>query len=321
MENPEKEKALLNVDNLFISFNSIKAVDGISFSIGRNEILALAGESGSGKSVTALSIPGLLNKQKAKVSGKIIFSGEDLMKMGEKELRAIRGKKIALIFQDPLSYLNPFFRISTQMIRALRLHEKISRKKAKERAVRMLEKVGIKNAKERIECYPHQLSGGMRQRVMIAMALLCSPDFLIADEPTASLDVTLEAQILDLLKRMEGMSILLISHNLESIRRTADRILVMYKGKIVEEARAEMLFKNPMHPYTVDLISAIPGKEIRPPHAKEKKMIPAKGNGCRFYERCISAEEICRRKQPPLFSPEEGHSVACWKYGGRDGKS
>lgn len=317
---------LLDVKNLTTSFFTddgvATAVDDVSFHINRGETLAMVGESGCGKSVTSLSILRLIPSPPGKiVSGQIIFNGEDILAKSTEEMRTIRGNSISMIFQEPMTSLNPVFTCGEQIAEAVELHQKVSRKEAMERAIEMLRLVGIPNPERRVHEYPHQLSGGMRQRVMIAMALSCNPKLLIADEPTTALDVTIQAQILDLMRRLKkefGMSILLITHDLGVVAEMAERVVVMYAGVIVEEAAVTDLFESPLHPYTHGLLESIPRLD-----AERKRLHVIEGTvpnllklppGCRFAPRCPHAHERCRVAQPPLVPVGPNRSVACWLH-------
>ena len=266
MKDFDKEKVILNVEGLQTYFKTdagiLKAVDGVSFVVHEGETVGLVGESGCGKSVTNLSIMRLVPSPPGKtVGGKVIFDGKDILQMSEKELRNIRGNKISMIFQDPMTSLNPFLKISTQMIETIRLHQDVTKKEAREKAVEMLRLVGIPKPEQRIDCYPHQFSGGMRQRVMIAMALSCNAEILIADEPTTALDVTIQAQILELIKALTekfNTAVILITHDLGVVAGMCDKVCVMYAGRIVESSPTEDLFEHPMHPYTEGLIASVP---------------------------------------------------------------
>jgi len=316
---------LLEVKNLSTEFKLkrgiVKAVDDISFSIDKGEILAIVGESGSGKSVTSLSIMGLLQKPGRIASGEILFNSRDLTKLSTKELQKIRGNKISMIFQEPMTSLNPVARIKDQIMESIMTHMKISPKEAYERTVEMLNIVGIPSAAQRANDYPHQMSGGMRQRVMTAMALSCDPELLIADEPTTALDVTIQAQILELLYRMREkfqMAVLLITHDLGVVSEAADRVIVMYCGKIMEEADVRTIFKNPLHPYTLGLMQSIP--QIDDDSDKRlymiKGMVPNPLNmptGCPFSDRCDRRMERCSREMPELQNLS-GHKVRCFLY-------
>ena len=287
----------------------------ISFDIGKGEILGLVGESGCGKSVTSLSIMRLLNFTSGKVTkGEVILDGKDLQKLSEKEMREIRGGKMSMIFQEPMSSLNPAMRIDKQMIEGIRLHTNLSKQEARERAAKILQQVGIPDPERVLKNYPHQLSGGMSQRVMIAMAMSCNPQLLIADEPTTALDVTIQAQILELMKKIqqeEGMSILLITHDLGVVAEMCTRVIVMYAGEIVEE-----LFNNPTHPYTEGLIASVPklGSGVKvlpsiPGSVPDLSMLP---KGCRFAPRCKYATERCHNEEPDLFEVSEHQKCRCW---------
>ncbi|HNP93603.1 MAG TPA: ABC transporter ATP-binding protein [Rectinema sp.] len=301
----------------------VKAVDGVSFELHRSETLGIVGESGSGKSVTNLSVINLIPTPPGKiVGGEVLFHGTDLLKLPPGEIRHIRGNKISMIFQDPMTSLNPFLRISTQMIETIQLHQGLDKKAAKEKAIEMLRLAGIPAPEKRIDQYPHQFSGGMRQRVMIAMALSCNPEILIADEPTSALDVTIQAQILELMKELTrklGTAVILITHSLGVVAGMCDTICVMYAGRIVERGRTEDIFENPKHPYTIGLIRSVPRLD------QETKMrlysIPGQPPNvidlpdcCPFYPRCEQSMDICRGKYPSIVSFENNQSVACWLY-------
>ncbi len=320
---PEKE-ILIEVRDLATHFTTegetARAVDGVSFHIGKGETLGLVGESGCGKSVTALSIMRLIPDPPGKiVRGQILIDGQDLVALKESEMRRVRGNKISMVFQEPMTSLNPVFRAGNQIAEAAMLHQKISRREAKQRTIDMLAKVEIPAPAQRFSEYPHQLSGGMKQRVMIAMALVCNPSLLIADEPTTALDVTIQAQILRLLRDLQkelGMSVLLITHDLGVVAEIAHRVAVMYAGKIVELADTYSLFARPLHPYTQALLESIP-------KLGEKKhrlsVIPGEvpnplgfPSGCRFHPRCKYATDICRDKEPVLEEHGNEHLGACW---------
>ena len=319
------QEKLLTVNKLRTEFfqnkkTSVTAINEISFDIGKGEILGLVGESGCGKSVTSLSIMRLLNFTSGKVTkGEVIFDGKDLQKLSEKEMREIRGGKMSMIFQEPMSSLNPAMRIDKQMIEGIRLHTNLSKQEARERAAKILQQVGIPDPERVLKNYPHQLSGGMRQRVMIAMAMSCNPQLLIADEPTTALDVTIQAQILELMKKIqqeEGMSILLITHDLGVVAEMCTRVIVMYAGEIVEEAPVEVLFNNPTHPYTEGLIASVPklGSGVKvlpsiPGSVPDLSMLP---KGCRFAPRCKYATERCHNEEPDLFEVSEHQKCRCW---------
>ncbi len=316
---------LLEVKNLSTEFKlkrgTVRAVDDISFTIDKGEILAIVGESGSGKSVTSLSIMGLLQKPGRIAGGEILFKTQDLNKMSQKELQKIRGNQISMIFQEPMTSLNPVWRIKDQIMESIMTHMNISKKEALARTVEMLDTVGIPSPAKRANDYPHNMSGGMRQRVMTAMALSCDPELLIADEPTTALDVTIQAQILELLYRMRekfGMAVLLITHDLGVVSEAADRVIVMYCGKIVEEADVKSLFNQPMHPYTVGLLQSIPqiDDDSNEPLYMIKGMVPnplRMPQGCSFSDRCDRRLERCVQEMPDLRDIN-GHKVRCFLY-------
>lgn len=322
---------LLSVKNLSTEFpvkkGIVRAVEDVSFDVDQGEILAIVGESGSGKSVTSLSIMGLLAEPGHVAGGSLEFEGKDLATLSEKQYRELRSNDMAMIFQEPMTSLNPVYRVGNQIVEAIRTHEKVSKAEAKDRAVDLLRKVGIPSPEARINDYPHQMSGGMRQRVMIAMALACNPKLLIADEPTTALDVTIQAQILDLLRRLRddtGMAVLLITHDLGVVSETADRVVVMYCGQVVEEAEVRTLFDHPMHPYTLGLLKSIPRLE----DDDSKRLYMIKGMvpnplemppGCHFSDRCDSCMDICRTKVPELVDVD-GHKVRCFLYESADGE-
>ena len=319
----------LLVKNLKVSFSTSKkeliAVRGISYQLNQGEILALVGESGCGKTVSALSILRLIQEPPGKiVSGEILFAGKDLLKLKKKELQDRRGKDIAMIFQDPMTSLNPVLTIGEQIIETLLRHTSLSRKKAREKSFRLLEQVEIPSPKQKLDQYPHQLSGGMRQRVMIAMALSCSPRILIADEPTTALDVLIQAQILSLLKKIKNdtqMSILLITHDLGVVAEVAERVMVMYAGEIVESGSVNDLFRSPLHPYTIGLMESIPTLETTQQKLSKLKEIsgtvPSLSQvpfGCPFHPRCSAAETRCKTDKPKLKKISQTHSVSCWLH-------
>lgn len=300
-----------------------KAVDGVSFDIYEGEVLGIVGESGSGKSVTAYSITRLIPDPPGKiVSGEVIFKGKDLLKLTYEEMKEYRGKEIAMIFQEPMTSLNPVMKIGDQISEVLLKHENLSKEDAFQKSVNMLKLVGIPSPEKRMKEYPHQFSGGMRQRVMIAMALACSPSLLIADEPTTALDVTIQAQILELMIRLKeegkGSAILLITHNLGVVAETCDRVIVMYGGKIQEIAEVDPLFENPLHPYTIGLLESLPD----PDHPKEKlQAIPGiiphileLPKGCKFATRCPKVFDKCWEIEPELIEKGPGHYVRCHLY-------
>ncbi|MCS5544857.1 MAG: ABC transporter ATP-binding protein [Gammaproteobacteria bacterium] len=319
----------LLVKNLKVSFSTSKkeliAVRGISYQLNQGEILALVGESGCGKTVSALSILRLIQEPPGKiVSGEILFAGKDLLKLKKKELQDRRGKGIAMIFQDPMTSLNPVLTIGEQIIETLLRHTSLSRKKAWGKSFRLLEQVEIPSPKQKLDQYPHQLSGGMRQRVMIAMALSCSPRILIADEPTTALDVLIQAQILSLLKKIKNdiqMSILLITHDLGVVAEVAERVMVMYAGEIVESGSVNDLFRSPLHPYTIGLMESIPTLESTQQKLSKLKEIsgtvPSLSQvpfGCPFHPRCSAAETRCKTDKPKLKKISQTHSVSCWLH-------
>ena len=318
---------LLNVENLRVSFHTdrgtICAVGGIDFHIERGETLGIVGESGSGKSVTSLAIMGLLPVPPARISAtQVTFDGQELVALGPRPIRALRGNRIAMIFQDPMTSLNPFMRISRQLTEVLEVHQGLSRKAALPKAIEMLERVGISDAARRISAYPHEFSGGMRQRVMIAMSLLCEPDLLIADEPTTALDVTIQAQILELLKdlqRERGMATILITHDLGVVAGNTDRIIVLYGGQIMETASTRDLFARPLHPYTRGLLRSVPRlDEARPDTLYSIPGLPPLMTedvvGCPFAPRCEEAQPRCATEQPPNVGPSPAHAVHCWSH-------
>ncbi|MGM0651679.1 MAG: ABC transporter ATP-binding protein [Bacillota bacterium] len=316
---------LLEVNDLKTYFYTekkvIPAVDGVSFTVPRGETLGIVGESGSGKSVTALSIMRLIPNPPGKiVGGNIVFKGEDLLIKKEEEIRKIRGNSISMIFQEPMTSLNPVYTIGHQISEAIILHQKLSRSEARKKTLEMLNLVKMPLPEKRINQYPHQLSGGMNQRVMIALALSCLPELLIADEPTTALDVTIQAQILEILKELKrklGMSMILISHDLGVIAEMASQVVIMYCGKVVESSSVRSIFKYPMHPYTKALLKSIP--QAKGPKRKLysiKGMVPTLDKdivGCRFKERCDDAVEICW-KDEPILKEVSGNMVSCWKY-------
>lgn len=317
-------KTLLEVENLSTDFSRRKAVKGVSFAIEEAEVLGIVGESGSGKSVTALSIMRLIESPGEIAGGRVIFhdDGEriDLLSLSEKELEKILGNRISMIFQDPMTCLNPILSVGFQIAETLRVHRGLSKNEAKEQSVKLLKRVGIANAERRINDYPHEFSGGMRQRVMIAMAIACQPKLLIADEPTTALDVTIQAQILKLLrefKRELGMSIIIITHDLGVVAQITDRVAVIYAGRIVEIAEVSEIFENPQHPYTKALIASIPRLENQPERLPTIEGAPPRLQieetvGCSFYERCAVRQTSCAEKRPELNEICAGHYAACW---------
>ena len=318
---------LIEVKDLKVSFftpaGEVKAVDGISYSLGYNEVMGVVGESGSGKSVEAYSIIGLLQNPGKVIGGSITFEGEDLLTYTPEQMRQFRGNKVSMIFQNPMTCLNPVYTIGNQLMEALTCHDKsITRQDARARAIEMLELVGINNADKRMEQYPHEFSGGMRQRAMIAMALICSPKLLIADEPTTALDVTIQAQILELMKdlqKKEGTSIIFITHNLGVVAEICDRVSVMYAGKIVEQGKVNDIFYRPLHPYTRGLLASMPRLDDESP----ERLVPIEGTpidllnppkGCNFAPRCKECRKICLRQKPPFADFGDGHTSACWLH-------
>lgn len=316
---------LLSVKDLKTYFYTddgvIPAVDGISFDLDKGGTIGIVGESGCGKSVTSLSVMGLIPQPPGKIAGgEILFEGEDLLKKSEAEMRHIRGNDISMIFQEPMTSLNPVFTVGNQIAEAIILHQGLDKGAAREKAIEMLRLVGIPSPEKRVDDYPHQMSGGMRQRVMIAMALSCNPKLLIADEPTTALDVTIQAQILDLMRELRknlGTAIMMITHDLGVIAELVDKVVVMYTGKIVEAADTYTIFKNPKHPYTIGLLGSIPrldgdGSRLQAIPGS----VPIPGSfpvGCGFHPRCPFATELCVQKRPPSFEVGENHYVACWK--------
>lgn len=326
-----ERKELLQVKGLETTFftedGAIPAVDNIDFSLREGEILGIVGESGCGKSVTSLSIMGLVPSPPGKVTnGEILLEGTDLAKFSDKEMRKIRGKEVAMIFQEPMTSLNPLFTIGNQLTEAILIHnKKWSKKKAEERAIEMMKLVGLPRSEELLKEYPHQLSGGMRQRVMIAMALVCDPKILIADEPTTALDVTIQAQILQLMRDLNkrlNTAVMLITHDLGVVAETCERVVVMYSGQIVEEGPVDLIFKDPQHPYTKGLIQSVPDMRF-----KKDRLYSIRGNvpkpgsitqGCRFAARCEWAHERCLQENPPLYQTGEHHKTRCFLVSGKE---
>ena len=315
---------ILEIKNLSTSFfthvGEVKAVRDVSFSVEEGEVLGIVGESGSGKSVTSLSIMRLLQYPGRITSGEILFKGKDLVKLSEAELRKIRGEKIAMIFQDPMTSLNPLYTIGNQIEEIILEHNKISKSEARKRTIDMLKLVGIPAADRRVDSYPHEFSGGMRQRVMIAMALACKPDLLIADEPTTALDVTIQAQVLRLIKQLNSelnTATILITHDLGVVASTCQKVIVMYGGQKMETGTDEDIFYNPRHPYTMGLLKSIPKNNLD----SKERLIPIQGStpdmlrpptGCPFYPRCDYAMNICRTKEPEYFKVSGCHTSKCW---------
>jgi oligopeptide transport system ATP-binding protein len=317
---------ILRVDNLRTYFNTddgvVKAVDGVSYDLRKGETLGLVGESGSGKSVTNLSVMQLISSPGKIMSGSAELDGVDILKYSDEQMRKIRGNRISMIFQDPMTSLNPFLRISTQMVETIMLHKKLDKKAALARSIEMLDLVGIPNPTARVNDYPHQFSGGMRQRVMIAMALSCDPEILIADEPTSALDVTIQAQILELIQELNqrlGTAVMMITHDLGVVAGMCDRVCVMYAGRMVEKGTNTEIFKDPKHPYTQGLINSVPRLD-RP---SKERLYSIKGQPpnvidlpecCPFYPRCEKAMDICKSKYPPVTAFGEEREVRCWLY-------
>ena len=318
---------LLAVDDLRVHLSTprgvVRAVDGVDFSLQPGTSLGIVGESGCGKTMTALALMRLLPSPPARiVSGRIMFDGEDVVALDESRMRALRGDAMAMIYQDPMTTLNPVFTAGEQIAEAVRLHRNASRAAAMARAIEMLELVGIPDPSRCAQSYPHQLSGGMRQRAVIAMALACHPKLLIADEPTTALDVTIQAQILDLLRRLQqelGTAIILITHDLGVIADLVDTVVVMYAGKVAERASVKRLFAAPRHPYTQGLLRSVPSLETREHRMRTiDGAVPsalAMPSGCRFHPRCAIARDICRSEEPPLVSDGAGGEAACWALG------
>ena len=316
-------RKLLSVRNLKTSFfthvGEVKAGRGISFDVNEGEVLGIVGESGSGKSVTSLSIMGLLQYPGRVVDGEILLNGEDILTYSKDQMRKVRGKEIAMIFQDPMTSLNPVYTIGNQIMEMILEHEKMSRREARERAIEMLKLVGIPAAEKRIDSYPHEFSGGMRQRVMIALALSCNPKLLIADEPTTALDVTIQAQILSLIKSLNkqfGMTTMLITHDLGVVATVCDKVAVMYGGLIMEYGTVDEIFYHPRHPYTMGLLGSIPHVD----GGEKRRLIPIDGTppdlinppkGCPFSTRCKYCMNVCTQEQPPYFA-EDKHRTMCW---------
>jgi len=326
---PPKRPLLLEITDLHAQFFTeqgiIRAVDGVDLTVAEGEVLGLVGESGCGKSVTSLAIMGLIPDPPGRVvRGRIRFRGQDMLRMREAQLRRVRGNEIAMIFQDPLTSLNPFIKVGRQVAEVLELHQQLSRAKAREEVVRLLGTVGISDPAEQFNAYPHEFSGGMRQRVMIAMALACKPRLLIADEPTSALDVTIQAQILELIGNMREKiktSIILISHDLGVVAGLADRVAVMYAGRVIEEAPTDSLYRNPQHPYTRGLLRTIPRMDKEP--INQLDAIPGRPpnplhipGGCPFRPRCALVHEPCVGAYPPVVHVGEDHQAACWALEG-----
>jgi peptide/nickel transport system ATP-binding protein len=322
---------LLHVQNLHLSLKRsgkyISILDDVSFQLDKGETLGIVGESGCGKSMTALSIMRLL-PDKAKLEGEVKVGKEVITSLPKRKLEKIRGNQISMIFQDPLTSLNPLHPVGKQIEEALILHTQLSKKERKDRVIELVKEVGLPRAEELVKEYPHQLSGGMRQRIMIAIAMACRPQLLICDEPTTALDVTVQAQILELMNKLKtenDMGIIMITHDLGVVAEVCNRVMVMYAGKVVEEAEVNELFKNPKHPYTLGLLASIPRVGVRkrtlgsiPGTVPSPQHLP---KGCRFADRCTSVKDICRQVQPDMRKISEGHRVACWLYEERKGES
>jgi peptide/nickel transport system ATP-binding protein len=318
-----KPDAILEVRDLKVDFDTddgvVHAVDGVSYTVAAGQTLGIVGESGSGKSVSSLTVLGLTRSKRATISGEVLFGGRNLLELDSKELQSVRGGEISMIFQDPLSSLHPFYKIGDQLSEAVRAHQHVSKAAALDRAVQLLELVGIPQPRRRVQGYPHEFSGGMRQRVMIAMALVNDPKLLIADEPTTALDVTVQAQILDLIERLQselGTAVVFITHDLGVVAEVADEIAVMYSGRIVEHASTRKLFAQPQHPYTWGLLRSIP----RLGDSRDLDLIPIPGrppslierpSGCHFHPRCPYVRERHKQVDPALEPVEDGHEVRC----------
>ncbi len=318
-------EAILKINNLQTSFftddGEVKAVDGVSLSVPKGETIGVVGESGCGKSVMALSVLRLIQKPGKIVDGEILFNGQDMVKKTEKEMMKIRGNRISMIFQEPMTSLNPVFTVGEQLREAFQAHQKMYKKEAMAKSVEMLKLVGIPSPEKRIHQYPFELSGGMRQRVMIAMALACAPELLIADEPTTALDVTIQAQILELIKELQAklqMSVIMITHDLGIVAETCNYVAVMYCGSVVEYADVRTLFAAPKHPYTVGLFNSLPRHDVDKDELNAiKGSVPSPADmpeGCRFTPRCPHAQEICTTRLPDLISTEGNSLVRCWIY-------
>lgn len=324
MDIQKENTKFLEVQNLSVSFftpaGEVKAVGGISYNLNYGEVMGIVGESGSGKSVQAYSIMGLLQSPGKVTGGSIMFEGRNVLDMNPEQMQDFRGKSVSMIFQNPMTCLNPVYTIGNQLSEAILCHNKITKAEARDKSIEMLTLVGINNPERRMRQYPHELSGGMRQRVMIAMGLICSPTLLIADEPTTALDVTIQAQILELMKDIQKktqMAIVFITHNLGVVAEICDKISVMYAGKIVEQGSAEDIFYRPQHPYTLGLLRSMP----RIDEEEYERLIPIEGtpvdmlnppSGCPFAPRCSHCMKICLRKEPPTTQVGDGHISACW---------
>lgn len=321
----ESKQNLLEIRGLkthfFTKHGEVPAVDGVDITVPRGKIVGVVGESGCGKSVTAMSIMHLVQHPGRVIDGQILLDGEDLVPKTIKEMNAIRGDRISMIFQEPMTSLNPVYTIGKQVSEAILLHQKVSKEEAKERTIDIFRQVGIPEPEKRYKAYPHQLSGGLRQRVMIGMAMVCNPDLMIADEPTTALDVTIEAQILHLMRRLQqekGTSIIMITHNLGVVAELCDEVYVMYAGKVMEHANVHELFKNPQHPYTFGLLNSIPDTSGTKDRLYTiQGMVPNLLNlpkGCRFCPRCDKAMKICTMREPELQITADGHEVRCFLF-------
>ncbi len=321
---------LLQVENLQVEFRTRRGtalvLNGVDFEVRRGETLCVVGESGCGKSMTALALLRLIPQPPGRIrGGRILFNGEDLVQASEARMREVRGNRISMIFQEPMTSLNPVFTVGDQIGESLRLHAGLDRHQARERSIEMLRQVGIPAPERRVDEYPHQMSGGMRQRVMIAMALACRPDILIADEPTTALDVTVQAQIFDLLRELQrdkGTAIVMITHDMGAVAEMADRVMVMYAGRVIEQGTAEQVLSHPGHPYTQGLIDCLPELGSSR-HAERTELteiagvVPSiweLGSGCAFRERCPHAMARCAHEVPPMIATGAGHGVACWLH-------
>lgn len=316
---------VLEVRNLQTSFSTdqgeVRAVDGVSFDVPKGKTIGIVGESGSGKSITSLSILRLLAGNGKIKGGEVRFKGEDLVNVSEDRMRKLRGNEISMIFQEPMTSLNPVYTVGQQISESLIHHQGMNKKQAMVRSIELLKLVGIPSPEKRVKAYPFELSGGMRQRVMIAMSLACDPEILIADEPTTALDVTIQAQILELIKELQdrlGMSVIFITHDLGVVAETCDYVAVMYAGQVVEYSDIRTLFKMPKHPYSIGLLNSLPRHDI-----DQGRLVPIKGNvpsphemptGCRFAPRCPAATDLCRSKMPELMTDGEGNQIRCWIY-------
>lgn len=322
----QKEDVILSIKDLQTSFylddgSEVKAVDGVTFDVPKGKTLGIVGESGSGKSITALSILRLIDRPGKVKGGAINFKGDNIIDFNESKMRSIRGNQISMIFQEPMTSLNPTYTVGQQISESYKIHQGLGKKESRRKVIEMLKLVGIPSPEKRIDQYPFELSGGMRQRVMIAMALACNPEMLIADEPTTALDVTIQAQILELIKSLQeelGMSVIMITHDLGVVAETCDYVAVMYCGKVVEYADVRTLFKNPRHPYTVGLLNSLPRSDV-----DMEELIPIKGTvpspsempaGCRFAPRCPFATEKCHNELPALETIGLGEQIRCWIY-------